>query len=148
MTPVEMKNIARRTFEKVWNEGNLDLVNEFHTPNCVTEDPNFPIEGTGPEALKKYAKAIRLAFPDVVFKIEDQIAEGDKVVNFVRITGTQEKEFLGIPATHKKATLTCFCLQRFEGGKIAQVYNLWDGLSFMRAAGVLEKMQEPALSAR
>ncbi len=145
MTPVDIKNIARRAFEQVWNEGHFEVIPELHTPNCVTEDPNFPIEGTGIEALKKYAKAIRLAFPDIEFKVVEQIAEGDTVVNFVKITGTQEHEFLGIPATHRKATVSCFTLQRFENGKIARIYNLWDALGFLKNAGVMEKLQEPAL---
>lgn len=148
MTLLEMKDIARKAFEKGWNEGDLNVLKEVHTPYCVLEDPNFPIEGKGPDAIVSFAKAIRTAFPDVNFKIEDQVAEGDKVVNFMRITGTQEGEFLGVPPTHKKATVTCFVLMRFEGSKVAHVINLWDALGFMRSAGVLEKIKEATYALR
>lgn len=148
MNPVEMKSLARKIFEKGWNEGSYDVLYDLNAPNCVLHDPNFPIEGTGPESVVKFAKAVRKAFPDINFKIEDQIAEGDKVVNYIHVTGTQDGEFLGVPPTHKKASIACFTLQRFENGKVVDIINLWDALGFMKNAGALEPLKEEAYAKR
>ena len=42
---------------------------------------------------------MRTGFPDIVFSIQEQITEGDKVASRFEWTGTHKGEFLGIPAT-------------------------------------------------
>jgi predicted ester cyclase len=43
-------------------------------------------------------------FPDLRFTVEDQIAEGEKVVARGTLRGTHRGEFLGIAPTGKQAT--------------------------------------------
>ncbi len=145
--PTDNKAIARRMFEKVWNEGKLELLPELVTPTSTLLDPNIPVEGTGPEAVKGYARAIRTAFPDIVFTFTDQIAEGDKVVNVLKITATHEGEFMGIPPTHKKSTVYGMVFQTFVNGKVTEALCLWDALSFVKTAGVVTLPKE-AFAAR
>jgi predicted ester cyclase len=63
------------------------------------------------------------------------------------VTGTHEGDFLGVPASHKKASVPTIVIQRFEGDKIAEGFTLWDALTFLRTAGAFE-MHEPALATR
>lgn len=53
----------------------------------------------GLEGLKDVLRGMRAAFPDLHFFVEEQIAEGDKVLTRFEWTGTHRGEFLGVPAT-------------------------------------------------
>lgn len=136
MMATDRKKLSLRLFENVWNEGKLELLEEFNTPTALIHDPYVPIKTTGPAAAKEYVQFFKKAFPDLFLKVEDQIAEGDKVVTFLSVTGTQKGEFLGIAPTFKKSTVPCIVTLRFEGDKIVEASSLWDALGFMRAAGV------------
>ena len=147
MNITEKKTFCRQLIDTVWNEGKIDALDKFVAPNHKYTDPSASFTATGIEPLKKYALSLRTSFPDLNLKFEDQIAEGDKVVSFLTVTGTHEAEFLGIPASHKKASLPLFIIHRFEGDKIVEGFGLWDALSFFRIAGALD-VHEPALAGR
>jgi steroid delta-isomerase-like uncharacterized protein len=138
MNTMEKKAFSRRFIEMVWNEGKFDKLDTYLTPNCKYIDAAGPIEFKGADTFKKYVMSVRKAFPDFLCKIEDEIAEGDKVVTIMKITATHEGEFLGVPPSHKKATLPSIAISRFEGDRIAETFVLWDTLTFLRTAGAFE----------
>ena len=76
----ENKAIARRVTEELFNRGNLDVADELFAPNFVDHDPASPEDIRGPEGMKQFIAMYRGAFPDIHIVIEDQVAEGDKVV--------------------------------------------------------------------
>lgn len=147
MNITEKKALIRRLIDATWNEGKLNTLDTFLTPNHKFIDPSVPSQQIGIEPFKKYVTSVRKAFPDFKCKIEDQIAEGDKVVTFMTITATHEGEFLGLPASHKNASLPAIVIMRFEGDKIAEGFSLWDTLTFLRTAGAFEA-HEPMLTSR
>jgi len=145
MNITEKKQFSRRFVETVWNEGKVEKLDTFLTPSCTYFDPSGPFDLKGIDAYKKYVMDVRKAFPDFFCKIEDQISEGDKLVTFLKITATHEGEFIGLPASHKKATIPMIVIERFAGEKIAEAYALWDVLTFLRTAGAFEA-REPAFA--
>lgn len=147
MNITEKKAFSRRLIETVWNEGKVDTLDTFLTPNHRYTDASSSLHEIGIDALKKHVLSFRKAFPDAKFKIEDQIAEGEKLVTLLTVTATHEGEFMGLPASHKNASLPAISIERFEGDKVAEVFVLWDALTFMRIAGGLE-LHEPSLAAR
>lgn len=136
MMATDRKKLSLRLFEKVWNESKLELLDELSAPDGVIFDPYVTIGKKGPAAAKEYLQFFRKAFPDLFLKVEDQIAEVDKVVTFLTVTGTHKGEFMGIAPTFKKMTVSCIVMLRFEGDRIAEARSLWDALEFMHAAGV------------
>src|ERR671916_1525705 len=78
MLAEESKDIVRR-FWGVWEEGNIDLVDELLAPDYVNRTPATPDQPTGPEGVKGVVGMFRSAMPDLRVVIEDMIAEGDKV---------------------------------------------------------------------
>ena len=87
MSTEENKALARRVIEEMFNEGNLDVADELIASDYVDHDPAMPEEVRGPEGLKEYVSMYRSAFLDLHMQIEDQIAEGDKVVTCWTGTG-------------------------------------------------------------
>lgn len=63
----------------------------------VWEQVPFPGQGPGLEGLKEVLRGMRAGFPDLHFSVEEQIAEGDKVLTRFEWTGTHRGEFLGVP---------------------------------------------------
>ena len=67
--------------------------------------------------------AAQPAFSDVVQEQIALVADGDRVVNHSRTTGTHTGEFLGIPATGKRITVDHVEIWRIEGDKIVEQWG-------------------------
>ena len=89
------------------------------------------------EFVRRIVDRFRAAFPDVHYTVEDQIAEGDKVVVRYRFRGTHLGAFQGMPPTGKQVTYTGILIYRIVDGKIAEQWTEFDLLGFLRQLGVL-----------
>ena len=140
MSAEENKATLRRVPDEVFNKGNLDAVDELFTPDYVYHDPGVPGgELRGTEAFKEqWVSMFRTAFPDLQLTIEDQVAEGDKVVSRYTAQGTHQGELMGIPPTNNPVQIMGMIISRFsEEGKIAEEWNLSDTLGMMQQLGAV-----------
>ncbi len=96
MSTEENKAIIRRGFEEILNHMNLDAVDAYFPSNYVGHDPALPEDLHGPEEFRQFAASYLSAFPDLHITIEDQFAEGDKVVTRFTSRGTHQGDFVGI----------------------------------------------------
>jgi steroid delta-isomerase-like uncharacterized protein len=133
--------------DEMFNEGNLDLADELFAPDYVDHDPAMPDDIHGPEGSKEYVSVFRTAFPDLHIEIEDQVAEGDKVVTRWTGTGTHEGDMMGIAPTGNKVTLPGMEIVRFLGGKIAEGWEGYDSMVLMQQLGVMPSPDEQAQEA-
>ena len=132
MSVEERKAIFRRIVEEGFNKGNLAIVDELVATNHVNHADNVH----GPEEYKQFITMYRTAFPDLHMTIEDQIAEGDKVVNRWTSRGTHKGNLMGIPPTGKQITMTGMYVAQIVGGKIVQEWGNFDALGMMQQLGV------------
>lgn len=133
MSVEENKAIFRRIVEEGFNKGNLAIVDELVATNHVNHTDNVH----GPEEYKQFITMYRTAFPDLHMTIEDQIAEGDKVVNRWTSRGTHKGDLMGIPPTGKQTTVTGMYVARIIGGKIVEEWGNFDALGMMQQLGVV-----------
>lgn len=91
MATEENKNTFRRYVEEVSNKGNLDVVDEIFG-RYVSHQPDGRTEERRPEDVKRFIIEFRQAFPEFHLTVEDQIAEGDKVVTRWRASGTHQDD--------------------------------------------------------
>ena len=75
-------------------------MSRFVTPDFIYHARGEDVKGT--QKLKEWVSSDRSIFPDIRFTIVDSIAESNKVATAWFVEATHEKEFRGIPATHKK----------------------------------------------
>jgi steroid delta-isomerase-like uncharacterized protein len=129
--------LGRRYFEEVWNQGKLDVLNELLAPNYVNHTPSTPDPPPGPAGLKPIVQAIRQAFPDLHYEIEDLIATDEKVVMRVRMTGTHRGELFGLPATGRRVSVGQINIERIEQGRIVEHWRVTDELTLMRQLGTV-----------
>jgi predicted ester cyclase len=82
------------------------------------------------------------AFPEPQATIEDQIAEGDKVMTRFTARCTHRGEFMGIAPTGKHVTFTGLFVSRFEEGKIAETWMYVDTLSLFQQLGAFPQIAQ------
>jgi steroid delta-isomerase-like uncharacterized protein len=117
--------------------GNLDLADELYAPDYVLHDPSLPEALHGPECIKRYAAMTLGAFPDARVTVEDQVAEGDKVVSRWTATGTHTGDLMGIPPTERRIEISGITINRFSGGKIAEDWYQSEDLGMMQQLDVI-----------
>jgi serine phosphatase RsbU (regulator of sigma subunit) len=132
-TEEEHKAIFRRYIEEVWNQTNLEVVDEIFD-RYISHQPDGPTLERGPEDVKGFVSEFRSAFPDLRIRIDDQIAEGDKVVVRATIRGTHHREFRGMTPTGKEIEEKGFSVFRFSPeGKVVESWDsYYSQLSLMR----------------
>ena len=130
------RELVRRLYEEVFNEGNLAVVDEIVGANFLDHNPEY---GFPPdrEGLRQITAAFDTFFPDNHITAEDWIVEGDKVVTRVTFRGTHEGEFAGILPTGRQVVISGFDIHRVEGGKIVERWGLFDALSLMTQLGAI-----------
>jgi predicted ester cyclase len=114
----ENKHIVRR-HQDIYNSNNLDELDEVMESDVLTLKiiPGFPL---GLEGAKQVHKLSLAGMTDFHTEILDMIAEGDKVVARVNITGVHTGIFFGIPATGKRVEFSGMYMIRIENGKIVE----------------------------
>ena len=133
------KALISRFWEEVFNKKNLLLVDELFAPNWVYHGPAGQ-EVYGPNGLKQYLAVYFKAFPDLHARIEDLVAEGNKVVSRATCSGTHKGELMGMPATGKTITIMVICISRFEGDKIIEDWELVDLFGMLQQLGAIPPM--------
>ena len=134
--PTDNRQIVQRFMDECWNQGNLNTVMELVANDCRYHDPVFPSLTSGAENIKNHIQTCRNGFPDLMFKIDDTIAERNEVVVHWTGTGTHKGQFLGMPPTNKKATVEGISINRLEGSKIAEVWSTWNLMTMMEQLGI------------
>ena len=137
MQPEENKTVIRRFLKDFFEGGNLELADELFAPDYVLHDPAVPGEVRGPEGIKQFVSMYRSAYPDTHFTVEDQIAEGDRVVTRWTGQGTHEGELMGIPPTGNRVTVTGIEFDRVSDGKMQETWVNYDALGMMQQLGVI-----------
>jgi steroid delta-isomerase-like uncharacterized protein len=137
MSAGENKAIARRGYEAI-NQNNPEALDEVAAPDLTDHDP-APGQAPGLEGVKQWFSSMHTAFPDFRMNVEDMIAEGDKVVARVRLSGTHQGEFMGIDATGNRVTIKGIDILRINAdGKIMERWGNFDDLGMMQQLGVME----------
>ncbi len=132
MSTEHNKALVRRFFEEVYNANRLDLCDELFAPE-------FGAEGglRGPDRARRAVTHLRSAFPDLHFTVLDVVGEGAQVVIHVRLQGTHQGEFMGLPPSGKPIDVEGAELAVVRDGKIiAEGWHLYDIHTLMRQISV------------
>jgi steroid delta-isomerase-like uncharacterized protein len=90
------------------------------------------------EGTLDYFRALIEAFPDLSMTVEDLVADGDKAVARVRVTGTHRGDFMGIPPTGAAGDIQLIDIMRFDAdGQVCEHWGVADMLSLMEQLGVV-----------
>lgn len=120
---------------KAINEGNADINEELFTPETDFHVPR----GTAPgrEGRREWFLNRLTAFPDIHATIEEQIAEGNKVVSRITFRGTHNGPLGTISPTGKSVEWTIITIDQIENGRILERFGLPDRMNLYRQLGVV-----------
>lgn len=94
--------LARRVLAEIYQGGDLARADELVHPDYVDREPGHPGGAVGPDSVKQTARRLLDAFADLRFEVEDEIAEGDKVVQRVTMSGRHAGALMGAEPTGRE----------------------------------------------
>jgi steroid delta-isomerase-like uncharacterized protein len=141
------KELSRR-FTELFSTGDELLADEVLSPDVVFHGTAGDGELHGVGELKAFVAGYRRAFPDARSSVEDQVAEGDRVVTRWRARGTHRGDLGPIAATGRQFEIGGVTIERIAAGKIAEVWVARDELGLLRQLGVLPDQDAPAQARR
>ena len=133
MATQENKVLVRRFIDEVFVKGNPDAVEKLVTSDFTPHSwGNMP---PGVEPLKQAIGRVHAGLTGASFKIEDMIAEEDRIAVRVTAHGRHTGDFMGMPATGKEYTISETHIFHVRDGKVAEHWRDADMLGMMRQLG-------------
>lgn len=138
-TEALVASIGRRVLVEVWGEGKLDVVDELLASNYVDHTPRGPEPSSvqGAEGLKQAVTLFRDAFPDLTYRVDLQVIQGNLVATRFTATGTHTGTFQGIPPTGRRVTYTGIDMNRVVDGRIVEAWVNYDALGLLQQIGAV-----------
>ena len=135
MSLEENKAIVRKMIEAI-NKQNLASLDLLMATDFLYHMPMQQIQGL--DVMKQGVEEEIHSFPDLHVRIEDMMAEGDKVCIRLKETVTHTGEFRGLAPTGKKLVYTAVAIFRIVEGKIVEGWGVYDQMDFFKQLGVIE----------
>ena len=124
MSKAEENKALVRRFMEARAKADLNAIEEMMAPNFISHD-FFPSQQPGREGLKRRIAEIAATFSNRRRFIEDQVAEGDKVVTRYTLRATHDRrELMGVAPTGREVSYKAIVIHRISGGKIAEEWGL------------------------
>ena len=130
--------IVERIFEGL-NSGDLGILDELVDPGLI-DHSTLRAPTTGASGLKQRLTGFVNAFPDLQFTIENIFGADDMVALVWSLRGTQEGQFLTVPATGRRVEITGVNVERLEGGKLVEHWSVPDNIALFEQLGVLRPL--------
>jgi steroid delta-isomerase-like uncharacterized protein len=130
MTPEDNKALVRRWFAEL-DAGNLDIIAELVPEDYVDHNPAIGGLPAGRAGIRAYVAMLRAAFPDAYHTIEDQMAEGDKVMTRLTACGTFCNEILGYQPNGRVVKVSGIAVHRIANGQLVEHWAHLDMTGFM-----------------
>jgi predicted ester cyclase len=133
------KRLVRRALEEVYAKGNVELADELFHPDFADHDPAHPELPAGPESVKETVRNLHRAFGELRFEVEDEIAEGDKVVQMLTMSGRHTGPLMGRDPTQKAFAVRHMNIWRIVDGRIADHWGSRDDLGLLTQLGLVPR---------
>jgi predicted ester cyclase len=136
MMTTDLKTRFERIPLEILSQGKTQLIDELFAPEYVDRTPQPDVAPTR-EGFKRWVTALRMAFPDIRYTVEDSITSGDKWVGRVKATGTMTGTFAGMPATNKHATWNEIHILRVDNEHVLEHWGVIQELSMLVQLGAI-----------
>lgn len=124
-------------FIRFINTGDRSIGESIISPDVIFYAPTSPEPLRGFDGYIAVLDMMRGAMPDVQWKAEEFIAEGDKVMIRFTMSGTQTQPFMGMPATGKSVKVTAMNIYQLKDGKIIREHGLPDIFTMLQQLGAI-----------
>jgi steroid delta-isomerase-like uncharacterized protein len=134
------KRLVRDITDVIWSGRDLDRIAEFYAPDFVGDYRPYALR-EGHAGVRAMVEGAWTAFPDYHEEVHELIAEGDRVVIHLTISGTQQGQWGPLPATGKRAAFDEIVILQIRDGKVLRQRGIVDNLSALRQLGAVPTPQ-------
>ena len=127
----------RRVLAEIYEKGDLALANELVHPDFVDHEPAHLEQPAGPESVKQTVRRLHAAFGDLRFSVEDEIAEGDKVVQLATMSGRHSGPIAGREPTGREFAVRHIYIWRIAGDRIVEHWGSRDDIGLLGQLGLM-----------
>jgi steroid delta-isomerase-like uncharacterized protein len=142
-TTEESRAVVLGGFEELWAERRPETAEKWFTPDLTFQTTIQPEPFRGPDGFREFYGQISGGFPDYDIKVDDVVAEGNKVVLRFTFRGTNNGDYFGIPSTGKPVTMRFIEIFTVRDGQIAEIWHVANVLDVMQQLGFLPKSGLP-----
>ncbi len=122
----DLKARSRRWLEEGYGRNNAAVLEELMPPQMLEES-----------SWREQIAAFHTAFPDLTATIDEQLAEGDRVMTRVTLRGVHTGDLLGLPPTGKPIELTIVEVHEWRDGQISDLWNSFHPVLVLAQLGVI-----------
>ena len=124
-------------YTDLFNQGKLSIADDLFAEDFIDREvpPGWP--DRGPESVRYLVTMFRNAFPDLTFRVEELIAEGDTAAARVVWTGTHRGNWAGVAPTGRAVQQMQMHFMHFRDGKMIEHMAVRDDLGLMQQFGVI-----------
>ena len=130
-------------FEHAFRAGDQATIDELCHPGLVDHNP-APGEEPTLAGFKQKVAGFKAIFPDLKEDLQDIIASGNTVASRWVVTGSQQREFMAIPASGQTIPASGQTIRvegmnfyRLEDGRVTDIWTQFDGVAMMQQLGAL-----------
>jgi steroid delta-isomerase-like uncharacterized protein len=142
MSAEENKALVLRWFEAFDNR-DFSVIDELIPEDYVDHSPPLGNLPRGREGVRQASQQLFDAFPDAIHIIEDQLAEGDKVMTRLTTRATFTGEILGFKPTGQVVEVSGIAVHRIANGQLVEHWAHMDMKGFMQQLGAPGESTEP-----
>lgn len=129
--------VAERYLRAVVSRGELDAIDELFEAAHVTHHPAMPDLPDGPAGVREMVVRQRVAYPDLVFRVDETLVAGDRIAVRGMMGGTNAGSLLGMPPTGRTMMTPAVYWFRFAGTRIAETWVIIDRLQSAIVQGLV-----------
>jgi steroid delta-isomerase-like uncharacterized protein len=123
-------------FELAFRRGDQATIDELCDPGLVDHTP-APDEEPTLAGFKHKVAGFAAIFPDLAEDLQDIIASGDTAATRWVLTGSQQQEFMGIPASGQRIKVEGMNFYRLRDGRVTDIWTQFDGVGLMQQLGAI-----------
>ena len=136
-TEAEANKRVMLRFTEFINSASEKLAEELIAPNAVFHVPGRAEPVRGPAGYLEIIAMMRSGFPDVQWRLEETIVEGDRVAARFTMSGTHKGAFFGVPPTGRAIKVQAMNFYRLSGGLFVEERGQPDLLSLLQQIGAV-----------
>lgn len=130
------KLLVQRLVRDVQEGGQLALIDELFGEDFVDHTPLPGLAATR-DGVRMLFGGMLAAFPDLKITIEEQVAEGEKVVTRKTFEGTHRGDFMGIPPSGNPIAFSVIDILTVRDGRFREHRVVVDQLQLLRQLGAM-----------
>ena len=138
MTAEDLKAKTLEGFERMFNQGDVDYVDQVIDPSAV--DHQEPLGTDFAAHIKDVITTLREAFPDLHFEVHDIVCEGDVVATRSTMTGTHQGRLnigplASLAPKGNRVEVPHMHFFRYRDGRLIDLWHVWDTPRLIRQLG-------------